>query len=90
MNTKYSNKQVHLAHVQLVAISADILNLASMGDVVMDSTTAETDIWLRIINGNPLLFYGVVVTGGVVIVLILCLILVCLSLAYRSQRNSEF
>ena len=58
-----------------------------------ESTIAEMDnisgLHL-IINGNPLLFYGVVVTGGVAIVLILCLILVCLSLAYRNQRHSEF
>ena len=57
-----------------------------MGDVVTDSTIAETDIW---VNGSPL-FYGVVVTGGVVIVLILCLILVCLSLGCQRQRHSEF
>ena len=82
-NTKFSNKQVQLAQLELaIATSADILNLASMGDVVMDSMITETDIWLCIINGNPLLFYGVVVTGGVVIVLILYLFLVCLSLAY--------
>jgi hypothetical protein len=61
-----------------------------MGDVATESMTDEMDIWLRIVNGNPLLFYGVVVTGGVAIILILCLILVCLSLAYRSQRHSEF
>ena len=64
-----------------------------MGDMVTDSITAtdsaEKDIWLHTVNGSPL-FYGVVVTGGVVIVLILCLILVCLSLGYRSWRHSEF
>ena len=40
MNTKFSNKQVQLAQLELaIATSADILNLASMGDVVMDSMT---------------------------------------------------
>ena len=55
-----------------------------MGDVPMDSMIDEMDIsgLHLVINGNPLSFYGVVVTGGVAIVLILCLILVCLSLAY--------
>ena len=63
-----------------------------MGFVPTDSMTDEMDIsgLHLIIDGNPLLFYGVVVTGGVAIVLILCLILICLSLAYRSQRHSEF
>ena len=61
-----------------------------MADMTTNSEISEMDIWLRIANRNPLLFYGVVVTGGVVIVLILCLIFVCLSLACRSQRNSKF
>lgn len=61
-----------------------------MADMTTNSEISEMDIWLRIANRNPLLFYGVVVTGGVVIGLILCLIFVCLSLACQSQRNSKF
>ena len=60
-----------------------------MEGVTANMTTGEIDVSLRVVNKSPL-FYGVVVTGGVVIILVLCLIFLCLSLHYRTQRHGEF